>query len=208
MSVAEYFDNLAKHGRTYKAGDASSLEALEVRWEVMVAAIDKHFVGNCAPPSIFEVGCGYGGFPDYLEKERPYTVKYTGIDISPHQARLARDVGHRVSTSNVLDVNARDWTYDYVVGQGLFYKQVSHTACHEILTKMWDLATKAVVITTILDGQENELSFTITQLLHWVYATGCTKWTLRHDYHPNDVCLYLYKERHGTQRRLGGVYHV
>jgi len=183
MSVAEYFDNLAKHGRTYKAGDATSQEALEARWKVMAEPIESW-------DTVLEAGCGYGGFANHLRETRPH-IGYHGVDVSPKQIQLAGEWGHWVGVSDVLDVDWGHW--DYVVGQGLFYKQENHDDCRAILAKMWELATKAVVVTTILDGEENELHFNVSMLLSWVRELGCTKWTLRHDYHPNDVCLYLYK---------------
>ena len=179
MSVAEYFDNLAKHGRTYQASDAGSREALVARWDVMADALEDG--------TILQVGCGHGDFADYVG--HPH---YTGIEISPHSAQMAQDAGHHVICMDVLDVKRGEW--DYVVGQGLFYKQKDYETCEKILAKMWELATKAVVVTTILDGQGlDELWLGLPKLLEWVEMLGCEKWTLRHDYLPNDVCLYLYK---------------
>ncbi len=179
MSVAEYFNELAKHGRTPQAVDAPSQQALDLRWEVMgepIAAMDR----------VLDVGCGYGGFGDWLEVNKP-GCRYTGIDVSGKLVALSN---HR---SVVGDVRQLSGEWDYVVGQGLFYKQKNIGYCLEILAKMWELATKSVIVTTILKSEENELSFTIPTLLEWVEVIGCTRWTLRHDYHPNDVCLYLYK---------------
>ncbi len=178
MSVAEYFDGLARYGRTYQASDAGSREALVARWDVIADGVEDGTVLN--------VGCGHGDFADYLG--HPH---YTGIEISPRAAKIAQDAGHHVINMDVLDVKQGEW--DYVVGQGLFYKQESLETCLAILHKMWELATKAVVITTILRGGVGELNLTVPYLLYMVRHVGCEKWTLRHDYLPNDVCLYLYK---------------
>ena len=204
MSVAEYFDNLAQYGRTAKGADASSMEALEARWKVMAAGIPEGQWHPDEPNHVLDVGCGYGGFADHLAEHRP-DLLYTGLDVSLKQVELARQAGHHAEH---IDVREFAGQWDVVLGQGLFYKQETYRACYDILAKMWDLATHTVVIITILNGQIDELHPDIPFLLEWVEKIGCTKWTLRHDYHPNDVCLYLYKERHGTQRRLGGVYHV
>ena len=83
--------------------------------------------------------------------------------------------------------------WDYVIAQGLFYKQWCAGDCLDILQKMWTLTRKALGVTTIINGQKDELTITAWTLLSWVRDMGCEKWTIRHDYHPNDVCLYLYK---------------
>ncbi len=192
MTVAEYFDGLAeKYGRTHEAADAGSQKALEARWKVMwEARIDQwQFKGSY--PRILQVGCGHGNFvdsmPDYLWGVNGFY--YEGVDVSAKQVANAVH-GLKVRCANVLDVEG-EW--DVVMGQGLFYKQTGHATCQRILKKMWDLAYGAVVVTTILQGQGDELWFDIPMLLKWVKDLGCTKWTLRHDYLPNDVCLYLYK---------------
>jgi len=135
--------------------------------------------------TVLDVGCGWGGFGEWLNCK----THYQGVDVSSELIKQVRNLD--VYHGDVLNIGVLRW--EYVVGQGLFYKQENYNACRKILAKMWELATKAVVITTILCGEENELSFNIPQLLSWVRAVGCEKWTLRHDYHPNDVCLYLYK---------------
>ena len=182
MSVAEYFDGLAKeHHRNAKTSDASEIDALEARWRVMTYPIAKE-------STVLDVGCGWGGFGEWLKLYKPDAV-YTGVDVSAKAIAQTRKLA--AWHGDILDINVFRW--DYVVGQGLFYKQKDFATCLAILDKMWELATKAVVITTILEGQEGELSFNIPFLLTWVQGLGCEKWTLRHDYLPNDVCLYLYK---------------
>ena len=182
MSVAEYFDGLAKHGRMYRAGDANSQEALDVRWKVMAEAIP------FTNPLVLEAGCGYGGFADYLVDTR--AVQYLGVEVSPKQADLCRSAGHHVLGCDILDVEGQ---WDIVLGQGLFYKQPNYATCMRILEKMWELATHTVVVTTILDGEGDELSFRYQNLIDMADLLGCPRWTMRNDYHPNDVCLYLYK---------------
>ena len=183
MTVAEYFDGLANSYPRHSPGavDASNMTTLWKRWDAMGEAIK-------GGADVLDVGCGWGGFGEWLVERGGYG-EYQGVDVSAELVKQAKDLD--VYHGDVMDIGVFHW--DYVVGQGLFYKQAGHYACLDILDKMWDLATKAVVVTTILRGQEGELSFPVSVLLGWVEDIGCDKWTLRHDYHPNDVCLYLYK---------------
>ena len=181
MSVESYFEGLAKqHGRTPQAVDAPNQQALDCRWKVLAEPIPDM-------SSVLDVGCGYGGFGDYLENEKA-GCQSEGIDISPTLVAMAK-ARHIAHLGDVCKIRGH-WAW--VVGQGLFYKQKDWATCEEILNNMWRLCTKGMAITTIVDGQEDELSIRPTQLLSWGTRLSM-RWTLRHDYHSNDVCLYLYK---------------
>jgi trans-aconitate methyltransferase len=191
--IAAYYDRLVDtYGHDPRAVDASSNESLRVRYSVLSE------VGDMTGKSVLEVGCGFGDLGVFLGT-RYERVRYHGIDIS----RRMIEEGRRLHPALKLDVGtafglSTPATYDFVVAQGIFYllRDDPATRTRELLQQMFALASEAVAVTTlsawaeaqhpqefrIEPGAALELGHSLSQSV-----------VLRHDYHPGDLALYVYK---------------
>jgi hypothetical protein len=114
------------------------------------------------------------------------------------------DVGREVHPDldlregNVLDVD-EGVQYDVVLAQGIFYLlgERAESKMQELLVKMFQLARGAVAVSAIStwsdrDAEAGEYRVDPVALLGFARSLT-TSVALRHDYHPGDVTLYLYK---------------
>jgi SAM-dependent methyltransferase len=196
--IASYYDALVQqYGHDPRAVDASSREALEVRYAVLAAVTD------LTGASVLEVGCGLGDFGAYLT-ERFDGLEYRGIDISTRMIEDGRRIHPQLDLRqcNLLDV-ADDERYDVVLAQGIFYLLTppAEPKMDELVARMFTLARRAVAFTTTSAWSNrrdpDEFYADPVQLLG--AARELTRSVvLRHDYHPGDVALYLYKPQAGT----------
>lgn len=192
--IAAYYDDLARrYGTAPQAVDASSQEALDVRYRVLGDAID------LSGKSVLEVGCGFGGLGAYL-RGRFRDVDYTGIDVSEELVAAGRREHPelRLDVSDLLDLEAEP-RYDAVVAQGVFYLLGSRAQAkaERLIEKMWALASECVAFTTLSawatsPADAEEFRADPVRLLDYC-RTLTTRLQLRHDYHPGDVAIYLYR---------------
>ncbi|HEV7353650.1 MAG TPA: cyclopropane-fatty-acyl-phospholipid synthase family protein [Brevundimonas sp.] len=73
--------------------------------------------------TVLEIGCGWGGFAEYLARERG--VHVTGITLSPAQAEFARERLQRAGLSDRTDIRLVDYRdvegrYDRIVSVEMF----------------------------------------------------------------------------------------
>lgn len=191
--IAAYYDRLVdRYGHDPRAVDASSDESLRVRYSVLSE------VGDMTGKRVLEVGCGFGDLGVFLG-ERYERVSYHGIDISPRMI----EEGRRVNPALKLDVGTvpglpASATYDYVVAQGIFYLLRDEPAARmrQLLEQMFALASAAVAVTTLSawgarqDPDEYRLEPEAALALGHTLTSSVV---LRHDYHPGDLALYLYR---------------
>jgi cyclopropane fatty-acyl-phospholipid synthase-like methyltransferase len=191
--IAAYYDALVdRYGHDPRAVDATSSEALDVRYSALAG------VADLTGKRVLEVGCGFGDLGVHLAA-RFGAVRYTGIDVS---ARMI-EVGHEAHPSlDLRHASFADFTpgerYDVVLAQGIFYL-LGHDAerkAQALIQRMFEVAQEAVAFTAIStwgDAPEaGEYRVDPVALLAWA-RTLTRSLTVRHDYHPGDVCFYLYK---------------
>jgi SAM-dependent methyltransferase len=195
VSIASYYDQLVdRFGHNPRAVDAGSWKSLRKRYGVLSAAIP---VG-CR--SVLEVGCGLGDLGQYLHREFPL-MRYTGIDVSPRMI----EEGHRVHPrldlrqGNVLD-RSLTGSYDVVLAQGIFYRlgPEAERKSFQLIKKMVSKARRVVAFCAISTWADRRNSSEFYVDPAWL-VTQCRRLTrflaLRHDYHPGDVAVYLYKRK-------------
>ncbi len=193
IHIAAYYDKLVeKYGHEPQAADASSTASLEVRYRALAE------VRDLANKTLLDVGCGFGGLGVYLHK-RYSKLDYEGIDISPLMIAEGRRVYPDLSLShrNVLDLPPKP-TYDVVLAQGIFYllTEDAETKAYNLIRQMFVLAREAVAFCALSAwaGRRTADEFYINPI---ELLDRCRQLTsrlvLRHDYHPGDVCIYMYK---------------
>ncbi len=191
--ISAYYDQLVdRHGRGPRALDASSNESLNVRY----AALSE--VGDMTGKSVLDVGCGFGDLGVFLGG-RYDRVRYHGIDIS----RRMVEEGRRLHPALTLDIGTvsgmpETATYDFVLASGIFYllRDDPLQRMGEILKLMFALATEAVAVTSLSawGKEQHPGEFQIDPGAALELGHSLTKGVvLRHDYHPGDLALYLYR---------------
>lgn len=191
--IAGYYDHLVDlYGHDPRACDASSAAGLEIRYGVLSQVCDLNGL------SVLEVGCGFGDLGVYLRARNP-GVRYSGIDLSARMIEEARrchpDLEFRCG--NVLDLGNEE-RFDVVLAQGIFYllRDEAGARTQALISKMFSLATKASAFCAISAWAPrksvDEYYVEPAEVLSWG-RTLTPRLTLRHDYLPNDVALYLYR---------------
>lgn len=194
-SIASYYDHLVdRFGHDPRAVDAGSWKSLRRRYGVLSAAIP---VG-CK--SVLEVGCGLGDLGKFLHQKLP-PMRYTGIDVSPRMI----EEGHRVHPrldlrhGNVLD-RSLTGSYDAVLAQGIFYRlgPEAKRLSFQLIKKMFSKARRVAAFCAISTWADRKNPHEFYMDPAWL-VTQCRRLTrflvLRHDYHPGDVAVYLYKRK-------------
>ncbi|MGH2885576.1 MAG: class I SAM-dependent methyltransferase [Solirubrobacteraceae bacterium] len=191
--IAVYYDRLVeRYGHDPRAVDAPSRESLDIRHAVLAELADM------SGKSVLEVGCGFGDLGASI-RERYDRVTYRGIDLSPRMVQEGRRVnpGLELEVGNVLDLPGAE-AYDFVVAQGIFYllREAPEERMREIVTRMFTLASEAIAFTAISAwaAERNPDEFYVDPRVALELGHSLTRSVvLRHDYHPGDLALYLYK---------------
>jgi SAM-dependent methyltransferase len=192
--IAAYYNNLVEqHGYSVEARDSTREELLLARYKVL------NGVANLAGKRVLEVGCGFGDLGAYLQANAP-GVQYVGIDIS---ARMI-DEGRKVHPN--LDIRHADvlsWkpehSFDVVMAQGIFYLlgEDAERKSLKLIATMYELATEAAAFCTLSGWAENKHpgEYFADPVATLGFCRTLTKWVvLRHEYLPNDFCIYLYRQ--------------
>jgi 2-polyprenyl-3-methyl-5-hydroxy-6-metoxy-1,4-benzoquinol methylase len=113
-----YAKTFERHGATSKGVDWNDETDVIVRYDKMLAVLQKDFAVIPPNASVLDVGCGWGGL---LQRARSLDlpIRYTGIDVVDsmveHGNRTFPDA--RFICGDVFDLN--DDAYDFVVCNGI-----------------------------------------------------------------------------------------
>jgi SAM-dependent methyltransferase len=197
LRIGAYFDRLVdQHGYGFRACDAHSLTTLEVRWQALADAMD--YTGK----SVLEVGCGFGDLGAFI-LSRYRDVDYLGIDISPRMVDEGRKEHPELDlrAESVYDLDPAE-TFDVVLAQGIFYLLGSDAEekMHALMTKLFGLANDVFALCTSsawsANQDPNEFYADPVEVLSFAHQLTPAV-VLRHDYHPGDFAMYLYKNTRG-----------
>ena len=121
------FKNISKfyNSRFYKYGDSinsvgwGSIEDQFLRFEILFRGFD---LNN---RSFLDVGCGLGGFVEYLEYKGVKGFNYLGIDISENLLGFAEKKYRKVNNvefklGEILEMDFLNKKFDYVFASGTF----------------------------------------------------------------------------------------
>ena len=191
--ISAYYDGLAvRFGDGPGSADAVGEETLHVRYRVLTGVTD------LSGKRVLDVGCGTGGLGAYLGRES-VGVEYTGIDISRGAIEAGR---HAHSELRLIEADVLDWNpddeYDVVLAQGIFYllEGDAETKMRRLIDRMFGLAREAAAFCTISawHAGDGACEFRADPIRLAEYCGGLTRrLVVRHDYHPGDVAVYMYK---------------
>jgi RimJ/RimL family protein N-acetyltransferase/SAM-dependent methyltransferase len=191
---ARLYDALVEqYGGGPRALDWGGAESQRLRFEVLAA------VAPLRGASVLDVGCGLGDFCQWAT-DADMEVRYTGIDIAPRMVEAAR---RRLPTArfelcNLLEAKPPDDAYDYVLASGVFAKRrrAPSEFMNHLAGLMFGLCRKAVAFNSLSawapDQEAGEFYADPAATLAFC-RTLTPRVVLRHDYHPRDFTLYLYK---------------
>jgi len=191
--IAGYYDGLVrKYGHEPRACDYGRAESQNIKFRVLSEVLP------LANLSLLDVGCGFADFAAFLH-QRFSGLRYSGIDLCISMVREAqRDhPGLDLRVANILDA-AFDRTFDVVTANGIFYLlgDQAWPMMQQMIERMYALATTAVAFNSLSAwAPEQEAGEFYADPLQVVdFCRRLTPWVvLRHDYHPRDFTVYLYK---------------
>lgn len=184
---------LAEHGQTYRALDWGSRESQHKRFEVLTD------IGIAAGDRILDVGCGLADLNAWLIEHRP-GVEYSGIDLTPGMVKSAqaRFPNETISNQTVFDLTSPVESFDYLVASGIFFLRTVNPIQYmeSTIEHMFKLAAKGIAFNSLSSWAQNKSSEEFyadpAEVIHF-----CKRMSpyvvLRHDYHPADFTVYLYR---------------
>lgn len=149
---------------------------------------------------VLDVGCGFADFSTYLES-RFEGIEYTGVDLSESMVKIAKENHPKkdIRKLNILE-ESPSGRFDIVTANGIFYLlgEEAEQISKEIIKKMFEIADELIIFNSLSSLAPNieqgeyyadpaEMLRFCQQLSPWV--------VLRHDYHPNDFTITIYKNR-------------
>lgn len=189
-----YEKRYEEFGATVRALDWGSEESQQLRFKVLSEVTD------LSDKSLLDVGCGLGDFYGWL-RGHEFHHGYTGIDLSSNFIEEARD---RFPSGTFLQGGfpgkVPEGRYDVIVASGIFtYRPKSGIPYFRMMVEeMFHRCTEAVafnVLSAWAQGKEED-EFHADPLDTLSFCRTLSPWvSLRHDYHPRDFTIYLYKEK-------------
>jgi SAM-dependent methyltransferase len=182
------------HGDSYRTLDWGSDTSQQQRFAVLAEGLP---LAGCR---LLDVGCGLGHFADWLD-ERGIALDYTGLDLTAelvaHAERRRR--GRRFVTGSVVaPAVLQGARFDVVVASGLFatYPNGGMPWMRDVITRMWHWTDTALAFNSLSAwanvSDPAEFHADPAEVLHFC-GTLSHRVRLRHDYHPRDFTVQLWK---------------
>jgi SAM-dependent methyltransferase len=193
--IGRFYDDLVdRYGHDPRACHYGRSESQRVKFRVLSEVTD---LTGCR---ILDVGCGFADYADYLT-ERAARTMYTGTDIS---ARMIEEARRRRPELDLRHVNILDelprTSFDIVTANGIFYLLGDNapSLMRRLVETMFRLAETAVAFNSLSSWAETHESgeFHADPLETMDFCRSLTPWVVcRHEYHPRDFTIYMYRRR-------------
>jgi len=192
-AISLYQSLLAEHGETYRALDWGSRESQQKRFEVLAG------IGISSGDRVLDVGCGLADFNAWLIEHRP-GVEYSGIDLTPSMVERAqaRFPNAKILNKTIFDEELPIGPFDFLFASGIFvFRQDSpEDYLFSTIKMMYGLCIKGISFNSLSiwarEKSPSEFYADPASVINF-----CKKLThkvvLRHDYHPADFTIYMYK---------------
>jgi SAM-dependent methyltransferase len=193
-TIGRYYDALvSRYGHDPRACDYGRAESQAIKFAVLseVMPLDGK--------RVLDVGCGFADYAGYLFARFRDCI-YEGMDLSPAMVAAARRLHPElpIRQANILEQDPGD--FDVVTANGIFYLLGGEapTLMRELIARMYASAREAVAFNSLSawapDQERGEYYADPAEVLN--YCRTLTPWVvLRHDYHPRDFTVYLYRTR-------------
>jgi len=194
-SVRIYSEAARRYGLDVRTLGWGSRASQLKRFEVLAG------IGDLTGCRVLDVGCGLADFYAWL-RERGTRVRYTGLDVTPDLLAMARRRYPRLTffECGILDANApKLGQFDYVFASGIFAHRRTAPVrfLHAAVNRMFSLAARGVAFNSLSKWaeQRDPGEFHACPVRTFEACRNFTgRLVLRHDYHPRDFTVYLYRE--------------
>jgi len=210
QAQVDYFEGLLeKHGPNYLALDWNSPESQKLRFQILKEILI--YGKKATDVSILDVGCGLGDLYGFFKADgilKRNRLKYCGIDISPKLIEAAKKK-YRDASFVVKDIIEDRYLsqYDYIFCCGIFNICTTDPLSHlefvkSMLLRMYDLVNYGVAVNFLSEGSPPASFSDEATGQYYLFKPEeiisfcrfiCSKYILRHDYHPGDFTVYLLK---------------
>jgi ubiquinone/menaquinone biosynthesis C-methylase UbiE len=193
--ISRYDARFAIHGDDRQTLASGPEERHHLRFSILKE------VGIANGHSVLDVGCGFGDFSGWLERQG-VEVAYTGVDINPRLIDTARKRYPR-ARFEVVDLQESTFSesFDFVVSSSAFNLKLqtidNYTFASDMLRRAYAVARRGVAV----DFLSSYADFYGDEAFHYepermlALAKAITKRVcLRHDYPLFEFCVYLYPD--------------
>jgi SAM-dependent methyltransferase len=193
--TARYFDALVReHGADPRSVDWGSAASQGRRFEVLAA------IGALDGTRILDVGCGTGDLLQWL-LSRNLSVTYTGVDITPGMIDVAatRFPDASFHVGSVLEWSPpAEQRFDWVFASGIFYLRQERPTeyLNAAVARMYALAERGIAFNSLSAWADvvDDGEFHADPLATLAMCRALSpRLALRHDYHPRDFAIYVYR---------------
>jgi SAM-dependent methyltransferase len=193
--IANFYNDLVnRYGHDPRACDYGHAESQKIKFRVLSEVM------NLEEKQVLDVGCGFADFVRYL-RERFDAFHYVGIDICPRMIQEARHLEPNIDLRlcNILD-GEFEGSFDVVFANGIFYLlgDEAPALMRCIIGRMYEFAQWAVAFNSLSFWAPEKApgEFYADPLDVLKFCRTLTPWVvLRHDYHPRDFTVYMYKRQ-------------
>jgi SAM-dependent methyltransferase len=207
----KYFEGLlAKHGPNYLALDWNSPDSQKLRFGILKEMLI--YGKKAANLSLLDLGSGLGDLFGFLKAEgllARHKISYQGYDISPKLVEAAQKK-YPDAKFAVKDILAERELprFDYVFCCGIYNIRTTDEPTHlehvkALLQRAYELSTCGVAANFLSEGglplsnlddrnSGRYYYFKPDEILNFCRSLG-GRYILRHDYHPGDFTVYLFK---------------
>jgi SAM-dependent methyltransferase len=188
--VDRHRDSLTRYGYHPNALYWSSREIQEIRFSILAG------IGIESGESVLDVGCGFGDFKGWFEKQHG-VLKYTGIDLSPDllaEARLQHSDAEFFE-GDLFDMTFTDQSFDWAILSGALNEPLHDKGsyAHRTVARMFELCRRGVAF-NLLDARHLRApdlqSHQPEEVLSYCRSLS-PDCTLRDDYLKNDFSIYI-----------------
>jgi SAM-dependent methyltransferase len=193
--VKFYTGKFNKHGKSIKSIGWSNKKDQNLRFKKIFSGIDY------ANKTILDVGCGFGDLFFFLNKKnKDNNFKYTGVDITPHFANVAKErlkfTNSTVYCGEILNINKK---FDIVIASGsMSYKfKGSKNKNLLLIEKMFKISKNVLSINFMSSYSDYKLSKNLHYKPEEMFKFAkklSPKVNLIHDYNLYEFTLQIYKK--------------
>ncbi len=192
-----YSERLAKEGNTYEALRTGPWERREMRFSIVKE------VGISTGDSVLDVGCGYGDFYDYLNRN-DISVQYAGYDINSDFVKIGKEK-YPECHFEVKDIVHEEYPkYDWIISSSCFNlelkSQNNYDFIEEILRSSYAHCNKGIAMdlfSDYVDFRADNMFYYSPEKVFQIAKTITKRVCLRHDHPMFEFCIYLYPDFQG-----------